>query len=339
MGKFWLLLQVVRFPHWKSSGKICLFFLVLLVVTAGGLPISWGSSLRETVSMETRSTKLSAKSEQTKEAFSPRQQRILEDLATADVVYLGETHTQAADHKAQLAILKALHRQNPKLAIAMEMFQLPYQDALDRYIRGEISENQLLEQTEYKQRWGYDWDYYAPILRYARKNQLSAIALNVPTETIRRAATAGWSGLTPQDQQWLPPRSEIHTDNQQYRERLREIFDGMHAEYNSSGNFEFFLLAQVLWDETMAANIAKFATQHPEYQVVVLAGSGHIAHRYGIPHRVARRMKAADFTHKSVVLSLPPGNTAVSNSGDSNNTNRVIVDYIWQHQSTPSTSE
>jgi uncharacterized iron-regulated protein len=335
MGKFWLPLQIVRFSHWKSSGKICLFSLVLLVVTAGGIPISLGSSLRETVSVET----LSAKPDQTKKTFSPRQQRILADLATADVVYLGETHTQAADHKAQLAIFKALHRQNPKLAIAMEMFQLPYQDALDRYIRGEISENQLLEQTEYKQRWGYDWDYYAPILRYAREHQLPAIALNVPTETIRRAATGGWSGLTSQDKQWLPPRSEIQMDNPQYRQRLREIFDGMHAEYNSSGNFEFFFLAQILWDETMAANIAKFVTQHPEYQVVVLAGSGHIANRYGIPNRVARRMRTADFTHKSVLLSSPPGNTAVSDSGDSNNMNSAIADYIWQPQSTPSTSE
>jgi uncharacterized iron-regulated protein len=340
MGKFWLPLQIVRFPHWKRSGKICLFSLVLLVVAAGSIPRSLGSSLRETVSVET----LSAKSDKTKEAFSPRQQRILADLATADVVYLGETHTRAADHKAQLAILKALHRQNPKVAIAMEMFQLPYQDTLDRYIRGEISENQLLEQTEYKQRWGYEWDYYAPMLRYAREHQLPAIALNVPTETIRRAATAGWSGLTSQDKQWLPPRSEIHTDNQQYRERLREIFDGMHAEYNSSGNFEFFLLAQVLWDETMAANIAKFATQHPQYQVVVLAGSGHIANRYGIPNRVARRMNTADFTHKSVLLSSQPGKTAISDSGDSNNINSAIADYIWHgvrapHQSTPSTSE
>jgi uncharacterized iron-regulated protein len=128
-------------------------------------------------------------------------------------------------------------------------------------------------------------------------------------------------------------------DNPQYRQRLREIFDGMHAEYNSSGNFEFFFLAQILWDETMAANIAKFVTQHPEYQVVVLAGSGHIANRYGIPNRVARRMRTADFTHKSVLLSSPPGNTAVSDSGDSNNMNSAIADYIWQPQSTPSTSE
>mgnify|MGYP006420952343 CR=1 FL=1 len=333
MGKFWLPLQFLRFPHLNSSGIIFLLSVVLLVAIASKIPISLASAM-ETNSPES----VSSPSNASKERFSARQQKILADLATADVVYLGEIHTQARDHQAQLAILKALHRQNPQIAIAMEMFQLPYQNALDRYIRGEIDESQLREQTEYQQRWGYDWAYYAPILRYARKYQLNAIALNVPTETIRRVATSGWPGLTSQDKQWLPPRSEIRTDYPQYRERLREIFNGMHAEYNSSGKFEFFFLAQLLWDETMAANIAKFATQNPEYQVVVLAGSGHIANRYGIPNRVARRMKAADFTHKSVLLSSPPGDTNVSPASDSQ-VNSTMADYIWHNPSTPRTSE
>ncbi|WP_170861311.1 ChaN family lipoprotein [Geitlerinema sp. PCC 9228] len=311
--------------NWQTSGTVCLFSVVLLVAMAGELSDSVGMASRETTAIE----QVSSLPQPEKSTFSPRQREILQELAKADVVYLGEIHTKAADHQAQLAIVQALQQRNRKVAIAMEMFQLPYQDVLDQYIRGEIDEDQLLEKTEYQQRWGYDWDDYAPILRYARKHQLPAIALNVPTETIRRVATGGWSGLTSEDQRWLPPRSEIHTDHPQYRQRLREIFDGIHAEYNSSGNFEFFYLAQLLWDETMAANIAKYATQHPEYQVVVLAGSGHIANRYGIPNRVARRMQNPDFTHKSVLLSPPPRDT------DASNANSDIADYIWQPTSPP----
>src|SRR5919202_5149025 len=67
------------------------------------------------------------------------QKQILQELAKANVVYLGETHNNPEDHKAQLEILQALHQQNPKIAIAMEMFQRPFQDVLDQYLVGKIT--------------------------------------------------------------------------------------------------------------------------------------------------------------------------------------------------------
>jgi hypothetical protein len=68
---------------------------------------------------------------------------------------LGETHNNPEDQKAQLEILQALHQQNRKIAIAMEMFQRPFQDVLDQYLAGKITEAQLVEQTEYEKRWGF----------------------------------------------------------------------------------------------------------------------------------------------------------------------------------------
>jgi membrane-associated protease RseP (regulator of RpoE activity) len=53
--------------------------------------------------------------------------------------------------------------------------------------------------------------------------------------------------------------------------------------------FEFFLQAQVLWAETMAESLDAFLKRNPEYQVVVLAGNGHLAYGSGIPARAARR--------------------------------------------------
>src|SRR4028118_1600443 len=58
----------------------------------------------------------------------------------------------------------------------------------------------------------------------------------------------------------------------------------------NSTSFERFFTAQVLWDETMADKIAQFLKANPNYQVVVLAGTGHIIYGYGIPSRVARRL-------------------------------------------------
>jgi uncharacterized iron-regulated protein len=50
-----------------------------------------------------------------------------------------------------------------------------------------------------------------------------------------------------------------------------------------------FYLAQVLWDESMAARAAD-AVRAGARQVVVLAGAGHIAAGRGIPQRVERRL-------------------------------------------------
>ena len=41
----------------------------------------------------------------------------------------------------------------------------------------------------------------------------------------------------------------------------------------------------------MAESIADFLKREPAYQMVVLAGSGHLAHGSGIPSRVARQTK------------------------------------------------
>jgi membrane-associated protease RseP (regulator of RpoE activity) len=56
-------------------------------------------------------------------------------------------------------------------------------------------------------------------------------------------------------------------------------------------NFDFFYEAQVLWDESMAANLDKFIGKNPGYKIVVLAGVGHMAFGSGIPKRAFRLNK------------------------------------------------
>jgi hypothetical protein len=59
----------------------------------------------------------------------------------------------------------------------------------------------------------------------------------------------------------------------------------------SERNFDFFYQAQVLWDESMAHNLNAFMEKQPEYQVIVLAGAGHMAFGSGIPRRAFRLNK------------------------------------------------
>ncbi|PPS42697.1 ChaN family lipoprotein [Chroococcidiopsis sp. TS-821] len=231
-------------------------------------------------------------------------QNLLTHLAKANVIYLGETHDNPQHHQTQLEIIQLLHKQQPKIAIALEMFQRPYQRFLDQYIAGKITEQELVEKTEYNQRWGFPWENYAPVLRYARANKLPVLALNTPSEVTRQVARAGLASLTPQQRQFIPPLTEICTDNAEYRQIILDAFEQhQQAGHGSSSDFENFFLAQVLWDETMAEKIARFHQSQPNYQIVVLAGQGHIIYGHGIPSRVARRIR--QLTQRSVLLSLP----------------------------------
>lgn len=251
------------------------------------------------------------------------QEKILAELEKANVVYLGEHHDSLADHQAQLEIIKALHKKNPQIAIGMEMFQRPFQGVIDQYLAKEITEEELIEGTEYEERWGFPWEYYAPILRFAQENNLKVLALNTPREITRKVARQGLESLTEEEQKYIPPLEEIRTDDEGYRQMLQEVFQ-MHSHHGhgNSDGFERFFAAQVLWDETMAEVIAQFHKANPKQQIVVLAGRGHVVYGYGIPQRVLRRIQEDSFTQLSVLLGLAEEEIIDEEK-------EVIADYFW----------
>lgn len=250
-------------------------------------------------------------------AISSPQDDAFQALRTADVVYLGERHDSAADHEAQLEIIASLYAENPDLAIALEMFQRPFQPAIDRYLAGEISEDELIEQTEYMERWGFPWEFYAPFLRFAQTHELPVLALNAPAEITRQVARNGLESLAGDDFRYIPPLEALDTSNEDYRDFVAAAF-GSHGAH---GDFDLdnFFAAQVIWDETMALTIADFKTANPGTQVVVLAGNGHVIYGYGIPDRVQRRL-GDDLTQQIVLLN--PSELLEAEGG-------AIADAFW----------
>jgi uncharacterized iron-regulated protein len=232
------------------------------------------------------------------------QQQTITQLQTAKIIYLGETHDRESDHQQQLVIIQALFKHNPRLAIGLEMFQRAAQPLLDRYLTGEITAAQLQVQSEFDKRWGYQWEFYLPILEFARANHLRLIALNTPTEITRKVGKQGLESLTSTELQFIPPIAEIDRSNVKYRQMILASYQ-QHAGIVSiaSKSFDRFYTAQLLWDETMAERIAKFANQNPSYQTIVLAGSSHIVYGYGIPDRVRRRSIDPKLSQITVLLN------------------------------------
>lgn len=211
--------------------------------------------------------------------------QVLADLAQKRVICVGETHTRFDHHLIQLHVLQSMVATGKPVAIGVEWFQQPFQPVLDRYIAGEIGETELLRQSEYFLRWRYDFRLYAPILRFARAHRIPVIALNLPSELTREVGDRGIEQLDERLRKWLP--RTLDRSNVRYQQRLRAIFDA-HPQ-NEFSDFERFYTVQLLWDEGMAERAARFLRDHPDTQLLIFAGSGHLAYGDGIPTRLERQ--------------------------------------------------
>ena len=210
---------------------------------------------------------------------------VIREVEERKVIYVGENHDRFSHHILQLKVIKFLHQKGKKVAVGMEMFQRPFQGALDDYIDGRIEEREFLIKTEYFKRWKYDYNLYRPLLQFARAEKIPVVALNVQTEIVEKVARSGLESLTEEEKKSIP--SQMDFSDETYGDRLQKIFQE-HKNFQRE-NFDFFCQAQILWDETMAELIDSFFKGNPEYQMVVLAGSGHLAFGSGIPKRAARR--------------------------------------------------
>ena len=209
-------------------------------------------------------------------------------------VFVGENHDRYDNHLTQLAILKALHQQNPAIAIGVEWFQQPYQWVLNRYLNGSLNEEQLLRKSEYYQRWQYQFAMLRPILIYAKQHKIPVIALNAPAELTRKVGRSGLASLTLQERKQLP--AVIHPATEKYRKKLEMIFK-LHSKDKKM--LENFITVQRIWDETMAMNIATFLTQHPKHRIIVFAGNGHISDGVAIPDDLKRQLDVSTTTISS----------------------------------------
>ncbi|MBI5188328.1 MAG: ChaN family lipoprotein [Nitrospirae bacterium] len=210
---------------------------------------------------------------------------IIKRVSDKKIIYIGEFHDRYEHHMVQLEIIKALYKKNPRIAIGMEMFQRPYQKAVDDYIAGGIDEREFLKSSEYFKRWGFDYNLYRDIMEFAKEEKIPVAALNLKKEIVEKVSDSGIESLTEEERGEIP--EEIDLTDEGYKNRLREVFE-KHKD-SEKKNFDFFYQAQVLWDETMAEMIDNFLKKNPDYQMVILAGGGHISFGSGIPKRAFRR--------------------------------------------------
>lgn len=219
----------------------------------------------------------------------------------ADVVFVGEQHDDPATHQAEAALLEALHKRRPRVAVSLEMFERDVQTALDAYLAGTIAEKEFLATARPWKNYPTD---YRPLVEYAKANGLPVLAANVPRRIASKAsastALAALAALPAGDAQWAA--TEVYAPRDRYWLRFLETMRGHVGTDEKS--VERFYEAQVLKDETMAETIARQLQRGAAQRVLVahFNGSFHSDFGEGTALRVRRRAPAA----AAVVVTIIP---------------------------------
>lgn len=230
---------------------------------------------------------------------------IIEDLAIADVTFLGEFHTVERHHRMQKAILDGLIESHGKVILGLEMLERTCQEEVDRFNRGEWDFDRLARETDWAERWPNYKDYQL-LLEATRQAGGTVLALNAPLEVVRKTSGVGIDGLPEEMRRQLP--AMITLDEPPYYALLKlqmEVHGGMTESW-----LEKMYEAQVVRDATMADTLAAHMQEYPGQKAVVVCGAGHCSYGYGMVSRLKARLpEAVDrivLMSESGDVTLPP---------------------------------
>jgi uncharacterized iron-regulated protein len=212
---------------------------------------------------------------------------LLSDMDGADAVCLGEQHDDPDSHAVQLLVLDRFATQaaGRRVAMGMEMFQLPFQSVLDDYTAGVIDESTMLLRTQWATRWVYDFGIYRPLVRRTLDAKGSLRALNARDEIVKKVGEKGIDSLTTDERAQVP---ELDLTSAAHRAWFDRTVTGIPAHGGLALNNAY--VAQVVRDETMAETAWSWlSAQAPNpRQLAIVAGNGHCID-LAIPMRLRRR--------------------------------------------------
>lgn len=199
--------------------------------------------------------------------------------ARADVVLLGEYHDNPDAHATQQAIYARLLESEPRTALCLEMLERHEQPIVDAWARGELTTDQLIDQTGSRTWSGQpnSWiAFYQPCLDLARASGASIVAANAPRPIVSRANKEGYDALNamPTDERAMFDLP-IAPDVGAYRHRLAELMKGMRGTDAPVPDDQVnrMLRSQRVWDATMGASVAQALDSSP--RAVLLVGCFH----------------------------------------------------------------
>jgi len=177
---------------------------------------------------------------------------LLKDALACDVILFGELHNNPISHWLEYQLLKDIYlKEKQNLILGAEMFTSSEQEILNKYIKGEIKEDEF---TKGVNLWSNYSNDYKPLIEFARNTNLSLIATNAPADFVSMVYKGGFDTLNTLNtlqKQFLPPLPiEYDSELDCYKKMLSMEVGNQYISPN-------FPKSQALRDATMAYNIIK----------------------------------------------------------------------------------
>jgi len=205
-----------------------------------------------------------------------RYQKMIKQIADADVVLFGELHNNAIAHWLELQVTKDMYAvKGEKLILGAEMFEADNQQFVTAYLSGELLEEEFTDTTRLWKNYKTD---YKPLLDFAKDHQLHFVASNVPRRYASKVFRGGFEvleKLSGEEKKWIAPLPITYDAELPGYKAMKEM--DMHM---SSEMMENFPKAQAIKDATMAHFI--LANRKPDQQFIHYNGAYHSNNYEGI---------------------------------------------------------
>lgn len=207
---------------------------------------------------------------------------LIADMANADVLFFGESHTDSIGHLLEVMLLQKLSAKYPgKTALSMEMFETDNQPILNEYLQGYIREKDMIKDAR---AWP-NYKDYRPMIEFAKAGKLPVIAANAPSRYVHVVTDKGLPALRQLDKSALKnlPPLPIDTAAGAYYEKFTAIMGG-HSAMPGMNIYQ----SQNLWDAAMGWSIAQFYKKNRDSKIFHINGSFHSEEKLGVVARLKR---------------------------------------------------
>ncbi|MFT5285213.1 MAG: putative iron-regulated protein [Planctomycetota bacterium] len=248
---------------------------------------------------------------------------LLDDLAEAEVVFLGEQHTDETTHRVELAVYEGLlERQDGAVVLALEMFERDVQSLLNQYVAGEIDEPTFLEGAR---PWSNYGAAYRPMIERARRDGGPVVAANFPRALRMRMAMAEdgaefLANLEGEEQAWAP--AELLANTPEY---WRLVDNAVRGHIGMMGGPKDpsdprLLATQSLWDNSMGDACALALDNNPGFSVLHVNGGFHSSYWDGTTRQLMLRKPDI----KVLTVDIVPVSTPTMNRPSG----KPVADYV-----------
>jgi uncharacterized iron-regulated protein len=227
-------------------------------------------------------------------------EQLLERLAVAPKVLVGERHDNPDHHALQLWLLRALAAQRPQGSLLLEMLT-PDQQAKGDQVRAAIASEHAPQDMLNALAWqpGWAWSLYGPLLQHALRQSYPLLAANLERREIMQVYAQ------------VPQLDGQASTAQPVREALLKQIRQSHCNLLPESQLPAMLAVQQQRDRRMAE--ALLAAPEPS---LLFAGAFHVRRELGVPLHL--QDLRADAGMRVLILAEVGSQVAVESA-----------DYVW----------